>query len=83
MKTKSKEIIIKDIEYDTLYGNSINNEIYYVYKIETNRPLNLDALQHVITESVKVPERLDEFMVLHGIGQSEILEFLNKNYKSE
>ena len=83
MKTKSKEIIIKDIEYDTLYGNSINNEIYYVYKIETNRPLNLDALQHVITESEKIPERLDEFMVLHGIGQSEILEFLNKNYKSE
>ena len=83
MKTKSKEIIIKDIEYDTLYGNSINNEIYYVYKIETNRPLNLNALQHVITESEKIPERLDEFMVLHGIGQSEILEFLNKNYKSE
>jgi len=83
MKTKSKEVIIKDIEYDTLYGNSINNEIYYVYKIETNRPLNLNALQHVITESEKIPERLDEFMVLHGIGQSEILEFLNKNYKSE
>jgi hypothetical protein len=83
MKTITREIVIKSIEYDTLYGNSINNEIYYVYKIETNRPLNLDALQHVITESVKVPERLDEFMVLHGIGQSEILEFLNKNYKSE
>ena len=83
MKTKSKEIIIKDIEYDTLYGNSINNEIYYVYKIETNRPLNLNALEHVITETEKIPERLDEFMVLHGIGQSEILEFLNKNYKSE
>ena len=83
MKTKSKEIIIKDIEYDTLYGNSINNEIYYVYKIETNRPLNLNALEHVIPETEKIPERLDEFMVLHGIGQSEILEFLNKNYKSE
>jgi hypothetical protein len=83
MKTKSKEVIIKDIEYDTLYGNSINNEIYYVYKIETNRPLNLNALEHVITETEKIPERLDEFMVLHGIGQSEILEFLNKNYKSE
>ena len=83
MKTKSKEVIIKDIEYDTLYGNSINNEIYYVYKIETNRPLNLNALEHVITESEKIPERLDEFMVLQGIGQSEILEFLNKNYKSE
>ena len=83
MKTKTREVIIKDIEYETVYGTHINNEVYYVYKIETNKPLNLDALQHVITESVKVSERLDEFMVLHGIGQSEILEFLNKNYKSE
>ena len=83
MKTITREIVIKSIEYDTVYGKNINNEVYYVYKIETNRPLNLDALQHVITESEKIPERLDEFMVLHGIGQSEILEFLNKNYKSE
>jgi hypothetical protein len=83
MKTKSKEVIIKDIEYDTLYGNSINNEIYYVYKIETNKPLNANALEHVITETEKIPERLDEFMVLHGIGQSEIVEFLNNNYKKQ
>ena len=83
MKTKSKEVIIKDIEYDTLYGNSINNEIYYVYKIETNRPLNLNALQHVITESEKIPERLDEWMEVNGIGKSEIVEFLNNNYKKQ
>ena len=83
MKTITREIVIKSIEYDTVYGKNINKEVYYVYKIETNSCLNLDALQHVITESVKVPERLDEFMVLHGIGQSEIVEFLNKNYKSE
>jgi len=83
MKTKTKEVIIKDIEYDTLYGNSINNEVYYVYKIETNKPLNLDALQHVITESVKVPERLDEWMEVNGVGKSEIVEFLNKNYKKQ
>jgi hypothetical protein len=83
MKTKSKEIIIKDIEYDTLYGNSINNEIYYVYKIETNRPLNLNALQHVITESEKIPERLDEWMEVNGVGKSEIVEFLNNNYKKQ
>ena len=83
MKTITREIVIKSIEYDTVYGKNINKEVYYVYKIETNSRLNLNALQHVITESVKVPERLDEFMVLHGIGQSEILEFLNKNYKSE
>jgi len=83
MKTITREIVIKSIEYDTVYGKNINKEVYYVYKIETNSRLNLNALQHVITESVKVPERLDEFMVLHGIGQSEIVEFLNKNYKSE
>ena len=83
MKTKTKEVIIKDIEYDTFYGNSINNEIYYVYKIETNKLLNLDALQHVITETENIPERLDEWMEVNGVGQSEILEFLNKNYKSE
>ena len=83
MKTITREIVIKSIEYDTVYGKNINKEVYYVYKIETNSRLNLDALQHVITESEKIPERLDEFMVLHGIGQSEILEFLNKNYKSE
>ena len=83
MKTKSKEVIIKDIEYDTLYGNSINNEIYYVYKIETNRPLNLNALEHVITETEKIPERLDEWMEVNGIGKSEIVEFLNNNYKKQ
>jgi hypothetical protein len=83
MKTITREIVIKSIEYDTVYGKNINKEVYYVYKIETNSRLNLDALQHVITESVKVPERLDEFMVLHGIGQSEIVEFLNKNYKKQ
>jgi hypothetical protein len=83
MKTITREIVIKSIEYDTVYGKNINKEVYYVYKIETNSRLNLDALQHVITESVKVPERLDEFMVLHEIGQSEIVEFLNKNYKKQ
>ena len=83
MKTITREIVIKSIEYDTVYGKNINKEVYYVYKIETNSRLNLNALQHVITESVKVPERLDEFMVLHGIGQSEIVEFLNKNYKKQ
>ena len=92
MKTKTREILIKSIEYDTVYGSieydndyrkKINKEIYYVYKIETNKLLNLDALQHVITETEKIPERLDEWMEVNGVGQSEIVEFLNKNYKSE
>ena len=83
MKTKDKEIVIKSIAEGVFYGEPNDYKPCYVYEIETNSRLNLDALQHVITESVKVPERLDEFMVLHGIGQSEIVEFLNKNYKSE
>ena len=81
MKTKTREVIIKDIESYSVYEKNINKEVYYVYKIETNRPLNLDALQHVITESVKVPEGLDEWMEVNGVGKSEIVEFLNKNYQ--
>ena len=83
MKTKTREIVIKSIAKGVFYGEPKDFKPWYVYEIETNKPLNLNAVQHVITESVKVPERLDEFMVLHGIGQSEIVEFLNKNYKSE
>ena len=80
MKTKTKEIVIKSIAKGVFYIEPNDYKLCYVYEIETSKPLNLDALQHVITESEKIPERLDEFMVLHGIGQSEILEFLNKNY---
>ena len=83
MKTKTREVIIKDIESYSVYEKNINKEVYYVYKIETNSPLNLDALEHVITETEKIPERLDEWMEVNGLGQSEIVEFLNKNYKSE
>jgi hypothetical protein len=83
MKTKTKEIVIKSIAKGVFYIEPNDYKLCYVYEIETSKPLNLDALEHVITESEKIPERLDEFMVLHGIGQSEILEFLNKNYKSE
>jgi hypothetical protein len=92
MKTKTREIVIKSIaegvfygsiEYGPVYGKKINKEVYYVYEIETNSRLNLDALEHVITESVKVPEGLDEWMEVNGVGKSEIVEFLNKNYKSE
>ena len=83
MKTKTKEIVIKSIAKGVFYIEPNDYKLCYVYEIETSKPLNLDALEHVITETEKIPERLDEFMVLHGIGQSEILEFLNKNYKSE
>jgi len=55
----------------------------YVYEIETNKPLNLDALRHVITETEKIPERLDEWMEVNGVGKSEIVEFLNNNYKKQ
>jgi len=79
MKTKTKEIVIRSLEFKECSEKGEKN--YYI--IETDAPLNLNAVQHVITESVKVPERLDEFSVLHEIGYSQILEFLNKNYKKQ
>jgi len=79
MKTKTKEIVIRSLEFKECSEKGEKN--YYI--IETYAPLNLNAVQFTIIESVKVPERLDEFMVLHGVGQSEILEFLNKNYKKQ
>ena len=83
MKTKDKEIVIKCIAEGVFYGKPKDFKPWYVYEIETNKPLNLDALQHVITESVKVPEGLDEWMEVNGVGKSEIVEFLNKNYKKQ
>ena len=83
MKTKTKEIVIKCIAEGVFYGEPKDFKPWYVYEIETNKPLNLDALQHVITESVKVPEGLDEWMEVNGVGKSEIVEFLNKNYKKQ
>jgi len=71
--------VIKSLEFKECSEKGEKN--YYI--IETYAPLNLHAMQFTIIESVKVPERLDEFMVLHGVGQSEILEFLNKNYKKQ
>ena len=79
MKTDTKEIVIRSLEFKECSEKGEKN--YYI--IETYAPLNLHAMQFTIIESVKVPERLDEFMVLHGVGQSEILEFLNKNYKKQ
>jgi len=35
-------------------------------------------VQHVITESVKVPEGLDEWMEVNGVGKSEIVEFFKQ-----
>ena len=79
MKTKTKEIVIRSLEFKECSEKGEKN--YYI--IKTYAPLNLHAMQFTIIESVKVPERLDEFMVLHGVGQSEIVEFLNKNYKKQ
>ena len=79
MKTKTKEIVIDSLEFKECSEKGNKN----FYLIETYAPLNLHALQHVITEYEKIPERLDEFMVLHRLEQSEIVEFLNKNYKKQ
>jgi len=79
MKTKTKEIVIRKLEFKGCLEKGEKN--YYI--METDTQLNLHALQHVITEYEKIPERLDEFMVLHEIGYSQILEFLNNNYKKQ
>jgi hypothetical protein len=79
MKTKTKEIVIRSLEFKECSEKGEKN--YYI--IETDAPLNLNAVQHVITESVKVPEGLDEWMEFNGVGKSEIVEFLNKNYKKQ
>ena len=83
MKTKTKEIVIKSIAKGVFYIEPNDYKLCYVYEIETSKPLNLDALQHVITESEKIPERLDEWMEVNGVGKSEIVEFLNNNYKKQ
>ena len=79
MKTKTKEIVIRSLEFKECSEKGNKN----FYLIETYAPLNLNAVQHVITESVKVPEGLDEWMEVNGVGKSEIVEFLNKHYKSK
>ena len=79
MKTKTREIVIRSLEFKECSEKGEKN--YYI--IETDAPLNLNAVQHVITESVKVPEGLDEWMEFNGVGKSEIVEFLNKNYKKQ
>ena len=79
MKTDTREIVIRSLEFKECSEKGEKN--YYI--IETNAQLNLHALQHVITEYEKIPERLDEFMVLHRLEQSEILEFLINNYKKQ
>ena len=79
MKTDTKEIVIKSLEFKEC---SEKGDVNF-YLIETYAPLNLHALQHVIIEYEKIPERLDEFMVLHRLEQSEILEFLINNYKKQ
>jgi len=81
MKTKTKEVVIKGLEFLDSYKQEGN--IYHSYEIETHTPINLDALQHVITETEKIPERLDEWMDVNGVGKSEIVEFLNNNYKKQ
>jgi hypothetical protein len=79
MKTKRKEIVIKSVEFKDTYIE--NQKCFYVYEIETNERLNLNTIDSVITQSTKVPESLTEWMMINGIGQGEVVKFLNNNYK--
>jgi hypothetical protein len=82
MKTKDKEIVIKRIELKDSYTKSDQN-FEYVYEIETHLPLNLNALDSVVKQSIKVPASFTEFMEENNISFEQTLEFLNNNYKKQ
>jgi hypothetical protein len=82
MKTKTKEIVIKRIELQDSYRKSDQN-FEYVYEIETHLPLNLNALDSVVKQSIKVPTSFTEFMEENNISFDQTLEFLNNNYKKK
>jgi|AntRauTorckE6833_2_1112554.scaffolds.fasta_scaffold38961_3 hypothetical protein len=82
MKTKTKEIVIKRIELQDSYRKSDQN-FEYVYEIETHLPLNLNALDSVVKQSIKVPSSFTEFMEENNISFDQTLEFLNNNYKKK
>ena len=82
MKTKDKEIVIKRIELQDSYRKSDQN-FEYVYEIETHLPLNLNALDSVVKQSIKVPTSFTEFMEENNISFDQTLEFLNNNYKKK
>ena len=83
MKTKTKEVVIKSIDYKTVYGQSSDNNVYYVYEIETNERLDLNALDSVITQTTNLPASFKEFMEDNNLSQAQTLEFLNNNYKKQ
>jgi hypothetical protein len=79
---KTKEIVIKRIELQDQY--KISDGTYeYEYVIETRLPLNLNALDSVVTQSIKVPASFTEFMEENNISFQQTLEFLNNNYKKQ
>jgi len=82
MKTKTREIVIKRIELQDSYRKSDQN-FEYVYEIETNSRLNLNALDSVVKQSIKVPTSFAEFMEENNISFDQTLEFLNNNYKKQ
>jgi len=82
MKTKTREIVIKRIELQNQYKISDGN-FEYEYVIETRLPLDLNALDSVVTQSIKVPASFTEFMEENNISYEQTLEFLNNNYKKQ
>ena len=81
MKTKTKEVVIKSIEFQDNYIQ--NGKHFYVYEIETNEPLDLNAIDSVITQTTNLPASFKEFMEDNNLSQAQTLEFLNNNYKKQ
>jgi hypothetical protein len=83
MKTKTKEIVIKSIDTKGVYFEANKNLTYYVYEIETNESLDLNAIDSLITETINLPASFTEFMEENNLSQEQTLEFLNNNYKKQ
>jgi hypothetical protein len=80
MKTKTKEIVIKFIDYKEAYLDK--DKKHYCYEIETNEPLESKAIASVITQTTNLPASFTEFMEVNNLSQEQTLEILN-NYKKQ
>jgi hypothetical protein len=79
---KTKEIVIKSIDTKGDYFQANKNLTYYVYEIETDKRLDLNAIDLVIKQTTNLPTSFTEFMEENNLSQEQTLEILN-NYKKQ
>jgi len=76
--TSKRQIQIRDITYQ---GKSLKEPRCDIYEIETYEPINTEAYDHVIVERDIIAKTLENWMNANKVKPSDVLEFLNKNYK--